>query len=90
MHRRPATVQSQARGKLRGRAISTFLEWTGVVHEETVSMQVQADGRVFVFTAMQAMGQGCVLLAEGARRATSITSRMIDSGTGSGRKPRTE
>jgi len=51
-------AQSQARGKLRGRAISTFLEWTGVVHEETVSMQVQADGRVFVFTAMQAMGQG--------------------------------
>jgi carbon-monoxide dehydrogenase large subunit len=51
-------AQSQARGKLRGRAISTFLEWTGVVHEETVSMQVQADGRLFVFTAMQAMGQG--------------------------------
>ena len=51
-------AQSQARGKLRGRAISTFLEWTGVVHEETVSMQVQEDGRVFVFTAMQAMGQG--------------------------------
>ncbi|MBP8308971.1 MAG: xanthine dehydrogenase family protein molybdopterin-binding subunit [Burkholderiaceae bacterium] len=51
-------AQSKARGKLRGRAISTFLEWTGVVHEETVSMQVQEDGRVFVFTAMQAMGQG--------------------------------
>ncbi len=47
-----------ARGRLRGRAISTFLEWTGVVHEETVRLQVEADGRVRAFTAMQAMGQG--------------------------------
>ncbi len=51
-------AQSKARGKLRGRAISTFLEWTGVVHEETVRMHVEGDGRVYVFTAMQAMGQG--------------------------------
>jgi aerobic carbon-monoxide dehydrogenase large subunit len=50
--------ESQKRGKLRGRAISTFLEWTGVVHEETIDMHVEADGRVKVFTAMQAMGQG--------------------------------
>jgi aerobic carbon-monoxide dehydrogenase large subunit len=50
--------ESQKRGRLRGRAISTFLEWTGVVHEETIDMHVEADGRVKVFTAMQAMGQG--------------------------------
>lgn len=50
--------QSSAQGRLRGRAISTFLEWTGVAHEETVRMQIDPDGRVFVFTAMQAMGQG--------------------------------
>ena len=50
--------ESAARGRLRGRAVSTFLEWTGVVHEETVRLQVEADGRVRVFTAMQAMGQG--------------------------------
>ncbi|GMV58161.1 MAG: carbon-monoxide dehydrogenase large subunit [Betaproteobacteria bacterium] len=50
--------QSQGRGRLRGRAVSTFLEWTGVVHEETVQLHVLADGRVRVFTAMQAMGQG--------------------------------
>ncbi|HWQ38036.1 MAG TPA: xanthine dehydrogenase family protein molybdopterin-binding subunit, partial [Burkholderiales bacterium] len=50
--------ESQARGRLRGRAISTFLEWTGVVHEETIDLHVTADGRVRVFTAMQAMGQG--------------------------------
>jgi carbon-monoxide dehydrogenase large subunit len=50
--------QSQARGRLRGRAVSTFLEWTGVVHQEQVRLQVEADGRVRAFTAMQAMGQG--------------------------------
>jgi carbon-monoxide dehydrogenase large subunit len=50
--------ESKARGLLRGRAVSTFLEWTGVVHEETVRLHVEADGRVRVFTAMQAMGQG--------------------------------
>lgn len=49
---------SAARGRLRGRAISTFLEWTGVVHEETIDLHVEADGRVKVYTAMQAMGQG--------------------------------
>jgi carbon-monoxide dehydrogenase large subunit len=50
--------ESKARGKLRGRALSTFLEWTGVVHEETIDMHVEADGTVKVYTAMQAMGQG--------------------------------
>jgi len=50
--------ESAARGKLRGRAISTFLEWTGVVHEETIDLHVEADGRVVIYTAMQAMGQG--------------------------------
>lgn len=49
---------SEAHGKLRGRAISTFLEWTGVVHEETIDLHVEADGKVVVYTAMQAMGQG--------------------------------
>ena len=50
---------SQARGRLRGRAVSTFLEWTGALaHEETVRLHVEGDGRVRVFTAMQAMGQG--------------------------------
>ena len=49
---------SRKRGRLRGRALSTFLEWTGVVHEETVDLHVEADGRIMVYTAMQAMGQG--------------------------------
>ena len=50
--------ESAARGRLRGRAVSTFLEWTGAVLEENVRLHVEADGRVRVFTAMQAMGQG--------------------------------
>ena len=50
--------ESATRGRLRGRAVSTFLEWTGVVHEETVRLHVEGDGRVRAFTAMQAMGQG--------------------------------
>ncbi|HZP87182.1 MAG TPA: xanthine dehydrogenase family protein molybdopterin-binding subunit [Burkholderiales bacterium] len=50
--------ESTASGKLRGRALSTFLEWTGVVHEETIDLHVEADGKVKIFTAMQAMGQG--------------------------------
>jgi carbon-monoxide dehydrogenase large subunit len=50
--------ESATRGKLRGHAISTFLEWTGVVHEETIDLHVEADGRIVIFTAMQAMGQG--------------------------------
>jgi carbon-monoxide dehydrogenase large subunit len=51
-------AESKARGRLRGHALSSFLEWTGVVHEETVEMHVEADGRILVYTAMQAMGQG--------------------------------
>jgi len=50
--------ESRLRGRLRGRALSSFLEWTGVVHEEAITLDVEADGRVVVRTAMQAMGQG--------------------------------
>ncbi len=50
--------ESRKRGRLRGRALSSFLEWTGVVHEEAITLDVEASGRVVVRTAMQAMGQG--------------------------------
>jgi aerobic carbon-monoxide dehydrogenase large subunit len=50
--------ESRKHGRLRGRALSSFLEWTGVVHEESITLDVEADGRVIVKTAMQAMGQG--------------------------------
>ena len=47
------------RGKLRGRGIATFLEWTGGnVFEERVSVSVSPDGIIEIFSATQAMGQG--------------------------------
>jgi carbon-monoxide dehydrogenase large subunit len=50
---------SQARGRLRGRGIATFLEWTGGnVFEERVSVTVSGDGTIEIFSATQAMGQG--------------------------------
>jgi carbon-monoxide dehydrogenase large subunit len=51
--------QSKARGKLRGRGIATFLEWTsGNAFEEKVSVDVTPDGFIEIFSATQAMGQG--------------------------------
>ncbi|HEY4956797.1 MAG TPA: xanthine dehydrogenase family protein molybdopterin-binding subunit [Caldimonas sp.] len=50
---------SEERGKLRGRGIASFLEWTGGnVFEEAVSIDISADGIVEIFSATQAMGQG--------------------------------
>ncbi|MGH8704959.1 MAG: xanthine dehydrogenase family protein molybdopterin-binding subunit, partial [Burkholderiales bacterium] len=51
--------QSRRNGKLRGRGLSVYLEWTGApVRTETVDIQVTADGTVTVVTGTQAMGQG--------------------------------
>ena len=50
---------SKLRGKLRGRGIATFLEWTGGnVFEEKVSVDITADGMIEIFSATQQMGQG--------------------------------
>ena len=52
-------AQSKARGKLRGRGIATFLEWTGAnVLEESVTVNVTGDGFIELTSATQAMGQG--------------------------------
>ena len=52
-------AESQARGKLRGRGIATFLEWTGAnVLEETVKVSVLADGHIELTSATMPMGQG--------------------------------
>jgi aerobic carbon-monoxide dehydrogenase large subunit len=52
-------VQSEAQGKLRGRGIATFLEWTGGnALEENVQVKVTADGYVEMTSATMAMGQG--------------------------------
>jgi carbon-monoxide dehydrogenase large subunit len=50
---------ARARGKLRGRGIATFLEWTGGnVMEERVTVAVRGDGEIEIYSATQAMGQG--------------------------------
>ena len=49
---------SQRRGRLRGRGLSVYLEWTGALPTETADIEVGADGTVTVFSGTQAMGQG--------------------------------
>jgi carbon-monoxide dehydrogenase large subunit len=50
---------SKARGKLRGRGIATFLEWTsGNAFEESVQVNVTAEGFIELTSATMAMGQG--------------------------------
>ena len=52
-------AESEARGKLRGRGIATFLEWTGGnALEERVTVNVSGDGFIEIGSATQAMGQG--------------------------------
>jgi carbon-monoxide dehydrogenase large subunit len=54
-------AQSRGRGRLRGRGMATFLEWTGVdLFEERVTVIVSGDGYIEMFSATQAMGQGLV------------------------------
>ena len=50
---------SEAAGKLRGRGLASFLEWTGgMAFEERVTVSVAADGFIEILSATQAMGQG--------------------------------
>jgi carbon-monoxide dehydrogenase large subunit len=61
---------SKRRGKLRGRGIATFLEWTsGNVFEERVTVTVTPDGMIELCSAVQAMGQGI---------ATSLAQLAVD------------
>jgi carbon-monoxide dehydrogenase large subunit len=50
--------ESARRGKLRGRGLSTYLEWTGALLTETADVRIGSDGTVTVFSGTQAMGQG--------------------------------
>ncbi len=50
--------ESSSRGKLRGRGVSVYLEWTGALPTETVDIELDAHGMVTVFSGTQAMGQG--------------------------------
>jgi len=52
-------AESATRGRLRGRGLATFLEWTGAdVFDERVTVEVSGDGFIEIFSATQAMGQG--------------------------------
>jgi carbon-monoxide dehydrogenase large subunit len=61
---------SKHAGKLRGRGIATFLEWTsGMAYEERVTVTVTPDGMIEVVSAVQGMGQGI---------ATSLAQLAVD------------
>jgi carbon-monoxide dehydrogenase large subunit len=52
-------AEAKTRGKLLGRAVTSYIEWTGAYQfTETVDVTVTAAGRVIVNSATQAMGQG--------------------------------
>jgi len=56
-------ADAKSRGRLRGRGVATFLEWTGAdVFEERVTVTVSAtgknEGEIEIFNALQGMGQG--------------------------------
>ena len=63
-------AESRKRGKLRGRGMATFLEWTGAdVFTERVTDTVTGDG-IEMFSATQGMGQG--LLTTYAQLAVDV------------------
>jgi carbon-monoxide dehydrogenase large subunit len=52
-------AEAKRRGRLRGRGLATFVEWTGAdVFEEKVTVTVTGAGEIEIFSATQAMGQG--------------------------------
>jgi carbon-monoxide dehydrogenase large subunit len=63
-------AESRARGKLRGRGLASFLEWTGGnVFEERVTVAVSGDGDIEVYASTMGMGQGI---------ATSYAQLVVD------------
>jgi aerobic carbon-monoxide dehydrogenase large subunit len=63
-------VASKERGKLRGRGLASFLEWTGGnVFEERVTVAVSGDGEIEVYASTMPMGQGI---------ATSYAQLVVD------------
>ena len=68
---------SKAKGKLRGRGMATFIEWTGAdVFTENVTVSVNADGMIDIFSATQGMGQG--LATTFAQLAVDVFQVAID------------
>lgn len=64
-------ARSAATGRLRGRSVTTFLEWTGGnALSETVKVDVRADGIIELTSATMPMGQGI---------ATSYAQLAVDT-----------
>jgi carbon-monoxide dehydrogenase large subunit len=64
-------AQSATAGRLRGRSVTTFLEWTGGnALSETVKVDVRADGIIELTSATMPMGQGI---------ATSYAQLAVDT-----------
>ena len=52
-------AESKARGRLRGRALASYVEWTGAMQfTEAVTVEAYADGRILLWSGTQDMGQG--------------------------------
>ena len=68
---------AKARGRLRGRGLATFIEWTGAdAFEERVTVTVTGEGEIEIFSATQAMGQG--LATTYAQLAVDVFGVPID------------
>jgi carbon-monoxide dehydrogenase large subunit len=70
-------ANAKARGRLRGRGMAAFLEWTGAdVFEEKVTVTVSGNDEIEIFSATQAMGQG--LATTYAQLAVDVFGVPID------------
>ena len=78
---------SKAKGKLRGRGIATYLEWTGAIAlEETVTVNVIADGYIELVSATQARaGSRPAHATGGGRRRVSMTASRVQAHRSRGR-----
>ena len=51
-------AESAKQGKLRGRGLSSYIEWTGAEWSEHVRMEASGTGKFTCYSGTQAMGQG--------------------------------
>ncbi len=63
-------AESRRRGKLRGRGVAAFLEWTGAnIFEERATVAVLGSGEIEIYSTTMPMGQGI---------ATSFAQLVVD------------
>ena len=68
-------ADSRGVGKLRGRGLASFLEWTGGnVFEERVTIAVSGAGEIEVYTSTMPMGQGIATLHEAKAQEGMVTA----------------